>query len=377
MARTTFNRYFETTIPAATVGADPAGVLRAEIQTRLQAIQTNGVNAWETWQTGLSGGNYFPGYTSVSGDIYRSLGDRTLNSGAGDAGIFMGIDAQTATALRFFVAHDYATTGAGTRFASASGLHTLSSLQTSTDMFVAGAVNEYEFVFIVNQGAQWKQLFGGSLLRTHVPGGHSGVAFTTAALTGGGGAQTVTLDRDLAGNLQVGQPVWVYNQTPAGTARRATDIESVTVTAVGSSTVTVSPTSSFDSGAILGLDPCPVYMGHLVGTYNFTNRGDGTLNAGSGSPRPMSAVASNHNPDQSGFHTVTRVQVSGPALNDQSRGTASLLGMATTYGVGANRPTDTVRADFNSSLQFAPFAALGQPYSTWSICIGPYSTVGS
>lgn len=74
--------YFETTLAGS---ADPAGDLRTEIQTRLAAVMSGGTNAWEAYDTGVNGPQLPGGSVAFDANVYRSLGNRGLASGAGDA----------------------------------------------------------------------------------------------------------------------------------------------------------------------------------------------------------------------------------------------------------------------------------------------------
>jgi hypothetical protein len=247
------------------------------LKTRIEAYQSNSTDAWE---------EYDPISTSAGSRdyVFRSLGDRTLASGAGDAALFLRMT-ETATYIDFRGYQDWSTNGSGSGAREAFSLSYCRLTLNSTDTIAYwGVSNEYEFSLVLIQGGTHAFVSFGSPQRTHVPSDGNGICLLSSGASAGSSV-VLSVDRDVSsdvgsGKLTVGQKVWVYNLTATGDALETSTVEIVEVEAVTSNTVTVdSLASNKAAGAIVGLDPCP--MG--VATYTtgdpphyYTNHKDGS-----------------------------------------------------------------------------------------------------
>jgi len=262
--------YFSGTI----TGVNNVEDLFTQLETRVKAYQSNGGDAWEEWDV----------VTATAGlrDItYRSLGDRTLVSGAGDASLLMRMTQNSATAIRWRGYQDWSTTSStGTNeagsAAAASGSWTTLSPTAAIDYF--GVSNEYEFTMVMVQGGAYRIMHFGSPKRMQVPAAAKGVARTSNAETAGASV-VIEVDRDITSTIAVGQRIWVYNVTPTATALRtgAVNLAEVTAKAAGSITVDTLD-NNLDAGAIIGLDPSPMMVGTGTTTITalyFTNHTNG------------------------------------------------------------------------------------------------------
>jgi hypothetical protein len=224
----------------------------------LTAFQSNATDAWEEYA-------FVTLAPLVLFDrVYRSLGDRTLVSGAGDANLFVRI--QRVGFTIYFNAYQDWDTGAetGLREAVVMGGHGV-TLDDAAQIDYWGVRNEYEFVIV------WKQLgisyflVLGSPVRSHVPSLASGIARSTANVTAGAGA-IIPLDRDISAEISVGQRIWVYDVVDTGASFPLlhNNAEIAEVSAVTATNITVvnlaNNHGTATSKSIVGLDPCPMYV---------------------------------------------------------------------------------------------------------------------
>jgi hypothetical protein len=164
------------------------------IETELKAVQSNGGDAWEEYDVINA--------TSPNEDkIFRSLGDRTLVSGAGDAGLFVRLHQFDFNTLEIILYQDWSTNGAGSgaRPSSTSQLR-IDVANTYSEIKWWRASNEYEFFFFWLQANSWKCFWFGNPKRTHVPPAANGIA-RLALDTAAGTDIVFELDRDITANI--------------------------------------------------------------------------------------------------------------------------------------------------------------------------------
>lgn len=271
MARST-GTFFTGTI----TGTNNVEDLQVELETRIKAFQSNGGNAWEEWDL----------ITATAGSrdvVFRSKGDRTLLSGAGDAHLLIRVSQTAATTIRFRAYQDWSnssSTGSNEAGSTATTNGSWTSLSATQDIEFWGISNEYEFTMVMVQGGTYRGISFGSPKRSHVPTLANGIAFTSNAETAGSSV-VIELDRDITANITVGQKIWIYNVTPNATSLRAANLEIVTVDAKAAGSITVDAlANSYDAGAIVGQDPSPMYLTTSqdlsFALCYFTNHADGS-----------------------------------------------------------------------------------------------------
>lgn len=229
------------------------------VVTSLASYQSNSQDAWEEIDTVNA--------TAGSEDrVFQSKGDRTLVSGAGDANLILRVQQISTDDIRFTAYQDWSDVSSTGSNAAGDTSATWLNLNTVSGFRYWGMVNEYEFVFLARQDNLFHYFHCGSPIRSHVPAGADGIAFTTASAAAGSSV-TVTLDRDITSAIRDStasggaQQVWIYNVTPAATALRSATIELATVDTIATGSITfASLSNSFDSGAIVGLDPSGMFV---------------------------------------------------------------------------------------------------------------------
>lgn len=279
--------------------------------------------------------------------------------------------------------HDWATTGADPRFASGGSTAHFITLTASVDIDIFGAVNEYEAWFVYRQGATQRFIAFGSPLAKLPPPGHRGVCFSTQAITGTGSAQTVTVDRDITSRIisDGTESVWIYNQTAAGNAREANTIEIVTVSAASATTIDIDPSGNFATGAIIGLDPCPVYINSSITgltAFQFTTRRDGTLNSQTAVFEPdTQTTEASVDPDPSGFESGVRGIFRNSSPAEGTPGWPVPVAFWTeNSSTPQDRPADENIDNFNPDQKWAPIDGFTPPLG-YNLNFGPYTTVGT
>lgn len=160
--------YFSGTITGSNVVQD----LYTVMKSRLQQFQSNSVDAWEEFDV----------VTATAGSrniVWRSKGDRTLVSGAGDARLFFRMT-EAATQFTFYVYQDWTTDGSGSG-TNEVGLNNAvtrwTGLSATSECDYWGVVNEYEFVMVVLTQGAYLFLWFGSPRRTYIPPNGQGIAF--------------------------------------------------------------------------------------------------------------------------------------------------------------------------------------------------------
>lgn len=253
--------HFAGSLPAAGSVSAQADALYAALETQINAYQSNATDAWETLQV-------ITAAASTRDLVFRSVGDRTLASGAGDTRLFLRMTRSGSNAIQLLGYQDWSTTdtaGAHQTFLNQISISTVDPVDYWT------TYNEYEFHIVVNQGSGWTFAGFGNPDRAFTPASVAGAAFTTAALSPGSNV-TVNVDRDLTSTMRANTPVLIINQTASGSSLESEAIELATITNVTATQVTFSSiASAHPSGSLFGVDPaCNVVWAVL-------NNGDPTL----------------------------------------------------------------------------------------------------
>jgi hypothetical protein len=364
MARST-GQFFYGSLPTAVSGQSAA--IFNTLTSEFTAFLSGGVAAWTQ------------NNVTSTDRVFISKGDRTLVSGAGDAHLVVQMTLSTNT-LAFRTYQDWSTlSSTGTRVSVNSS--TISTTLSDTDAVSWwGVRNEYEITFVLLQGGPHRCFSFGSPMRSHIPAAASGIALTTASASTGSSI-TLSLDRDLTGSIQVGQTIWVYDVTPVATALRTDVTEVCTVTSVGPSTVTVQTlANNHQTGAIVGLDPSPMYLGQCSSTSGFqtvytTNRLNGAYGSATTNTAGLHPVL-NATPIVEGDNdpAPTNYYVGGySALYDTVVSVGGYRGRPehiSWWPVGTQQNGDRMIPNFNSAAAIKIFpTALAQ--SSFGLGIGP------
>lgn len=284
----------------------------------LTAYQNNSQDAWEEIDVVNATSNR-------QEIVYQSRGDRTLGpSGEGDANLIIKVQQFSDTDIYFDAYQDWSTNSStGSRNAGGSSTR-WTGIDENASYRYWYLSNEYEFVFLLKQEHVWYYVHFGSPIRRHIPSVAEGIAFTTASASSGSSV-TVALDRDITASIVDSsdpngpQRVWIYNVTPVGNALRASTVDVTTVNAITSTTITfASLANNFDSGAIVGLDPSPMFLvalsgrstgGSLDSALYFTNTTVGTY-----------TNVSTHTGDYENFLSPFGTPVTSPGFDGLLRG---------------------------------------------------------
>lgn len=363
-------------------GVIPAGggTQQAFIDTiiaQLTAFQSNGEQAWELADLIASGANYEA--------VFHSVGDRSLGSGSnkGDTDIWVYFHKRTADDYDIRVAQDYSpTTGVWL-----TGLHQ----EAGTGSFEVNlpdaasvdwwcVVNEYEFVFVFLTGGTYNMLHFGQTIRPYSDA-LNGVARITSQ-SGTGNGVVIGTDRDISGSIEVGQYVWLVNQTPDATGIQAVSNDAVEVIAVGSSSITVDGVvGTFAVGSLVGIDPAPTFVRTAsTNAPYFVSSGDGSYSS------PTASIASLVNPGATaltegdydpgydqlyvGFQPyAVMATVTGP------KGMRGKFQHVRAFTYGAQADQDIMQVDFDSAQEWKLFVSSGGTmFTNWGTGIGPGAT---
>jgi hypothetical protein len=361
--------YFTGQITGTAVRNDFYAALRTQIGT----YQSNSTNAWEEYEVL----NSTPGTRDI---VFRSLGDRTLVSGAGDAGLFVRLTEVTTLTIDIKVYQDWSTLdSAGAREASNTTYLRWTLPSNTADLDYWGAQNEYEFALIARQSSTFRVLHFGSPQRTHVPSDGRGVGFTTGAATAGSSV-VLSVDRNFSSSLTVGQKIWIYNQTAAGNTLESSTVEIVEVEAVSTSTVTIDTLAANKAtGAIIGLDPCPMFgffYLSTIGSYympNLSDGSDGTATTAGLAWMSALITEANHDPGNSGlYHGLQGIMVNPATGKGDPRGISELL---TIWPEGTQVDEDRMLTDYAGSASGAwkVFPSISG-VAGWATAVGPGAT---
>jgi hypothetical protein len=320
MARST-GQYFSGTLP--TVGSGQRNNFFSQLKFEIEAFQSAGVDAWEEFDV-------LDAAPVPRNEIWRSLGDRNLVAGAGDANLFFQLELRLDNFFYMNAWQDWETAvGTGIR-----GAQTVSGLSFTLDdtgqLDYFGVRNEYEFSLAFVQSGTRYLLGFGSPIRNHIAPATRGIARATGNVVAGGPV-VIPLDRDISSLIKVGQFVWVYDiVTPGSPFPGGHDnAEIAVVTAVTATNITVlslvNNHGTATSKAIIGLDPCPMYMFFAQATSNpaaiyLTNRLDASyggagLNTGTIIPQTAGVTEAENDPASTNQHvgvTGAMVPAAGP-----------------------------------------------------------------
>jgi len=279
----------------------------AKFLEKLAAIQSNSVQAWEQVWT-----------DSVDKFVFHSVGDRNLGSGSnvGDTDLWVYIYVPSGDNGRFRLdaMQDFSPTDGYPngcyRQAYETGLQ-VSYFDDSTTLRWWSIMSPYMVIFVWEQDGTYEVLWFGTTMPTFHDA-LSGVARITSQ-SGTGNGVTIGLDRDISDKIQVGQIVWLVNQTPDSTSIQEVGIDIVRVTAISSSQATVDGvTNTYAVGSLFGVDPAAMYIGN-EGQYCYgTHNPDGSyiLNNNQAYATIKDAapgiVEADHDPDPNGLYWAFR-----------------------------------------------------------------------
>jgi hypothetical protein len=409
MARST-PTYSSGSIPA---GTDNINLLYVQLRTTLGSITTGGSRtdgpkaAWVEYDVRDATVGQEDIVWHTSGDASNLGAQETVTPAAsdsyfdnGDIDVFLRAN-QVAAGINFYIYQDYCRVDSTeNRECPYSGTQQAGSQwagMNDTDPILWYAViNEYEIAFIaIQDGDVW-------ILHAGVPyrwtsNKLNGVA-RISTTTGSTGNVTIDLDRDIAANITVGQPIWLQNRTPElGDAGSVTDdfCEIVTVTAVDSinKTITVSGVTNgvYQVGSLVGLDPSPAFLFAHKNTmstyYHTTSRSDAS---------PVGAPPNVGNNYAYGWNKLYVFHAGGQPLEsdvDPMLGNSLYIGshaqligndtgvktlrglpeLITFWSIGTQVDGDRMLPDFNSALAYKIFPTL-EVNTNWACAIGPGAT---
>jgi hypothetical protein len=323
------------------------------LETQLATYQTNAVDAWQVFDD-------IDPALATRDRVWQSRGDRTLASGAGDTRLYIRIQRTSAMQLGYGVYQDWATltsTGSRNPFTDTQNFN-------ATELNYFFCYNEYEFHFVVNQGASWTYTAWVNPARLHIPTQVNGVAFTTAVASAGSSV-TVNLDRDISSNIVVGQRVFIMRQTDPGTALEPDGIELPEVTAVTASSITFDAlATSFVGGSIVGLDPA-CFGAESIGNGGptYANTHDASGNSLANANQSMQGEffdeigETAEDPAFTGFFQGSRMQMrdSGSVTLGSWRGESDCV---VYWGVNGQTDPNDIMRDVDSGDGYRPFPQL-------------------
>ena len=359
------------------VGSGQVENVHSTLRTELKAYQSNSTDAWAEVDVVDS-------TPATYNSVFHSIGDRTLGSGsnAGDTDLFCRIY-KSSTTIYFVPYQDWTTDsgGSGQRPANSTTYNKISMNDTSAvDWWRVS--NEYEFSFLVRQDGVFNWAWMGHPIRPYAPGltGRARVSVATSTT----GSVTISLDRDIrsggeggAGDdIQVGQNVWLLNQTPDAAALKSAYTEIVEVTAVTSNSITVSGVANqpYEIGSLVGLDPAPMGCfveadGDTTVTWVQDRNTDYTINGKRGPVEHEGQILSEaaHDPGADGlfpiFDAIMRVNT---GTNGQGlRGYSDIVGFTP---VGTQTDNDRMLDEIKTAKGWKVFPSLLN--SSHAACIG-------
>jgi len=224
-------------------GTTNRATLAALIRSKLASVISNGEAAWQLADT-----------PAANKYVYHSVGDRNLGSGAnkGDTDIWILID-ESVLQPTYYPYYDWSPTSHTGHQGALTARNGLIQIDDTTDVKWICVVDEYSFWMFTEQGATHYFLGFGLPLRNIVPE-LAGVGRLVSDLSDTGEV-TVTVDRDLTGQLRVKQKLHIMNQTPDGEALEDAHVDVVTLEEINGTSLTLSGvTQSFSAGSLVGLD---------------------------------------------------------------------------------------------------------------------------
>ena len=237
------------------------GIFEAVVDL-LESAVSNGVQAWELIDT-ING---TPGVRDV---VYYSPGDRRLGGGDGDVDLFVRLT-EGATTIMVRAYQDWSTDShSGSREAGATGNGNSqwTSMSASTSVFFCGLANAYGLIcgYRLSTTLQGRVLYFGNPIRVMVPPSRRGRGRLSAGVSSG--ATALPVDRNLVGQIQPGQKIWVYQTTPPGDSLVSPTVDLLTIDSLSASQIVTTTGVSQDlaAKALVGFDPSACYCGARVG----------------------------------------------------------------------------------------------------------------
>lgn len=352
-------------------GADYNYQLINVIRAGLKAYLSGGTPAWVDYDIVIP--------TLGSADyVLKSVGDPSLGIAGtlGDTSIYVRLVQDIGNSrFKINIFQDWSTD-------SHTGLRETSALYNpvvSGDIEWFLSVNEYGFVLVYVQGGIWQICQAGCLIRPF-SAAINGVGRVLTA-TSGTGTVVVALDRDISANIQIGQKVWLVNQTPLAAALATDYTELVSVSGVSSSTITVTGVTNtpYKIGSLVGIDPMPVFV-HTGANLSlpsgsiayFTNDRDGS---GSGGTYGyfgllMSFDETLEDPSFDGLYVANPIVINMAATSLTGfRGFIGTRLFACSNGTFVDK--DTMKIDFDAAQVYKIFPSLSNPVGSWCPAIGP------
>lgn len=369
--------YFAGSIPAFPTTADISVALYDAILTEWQDFESAATTAWETYDN-----------MGTRDNVLRSVGDRSLVSGAGDMRDFKRLR-KSGDDIYLRGYQDWTTASGGSGSRATTEILVNSSLDPSGNAVTYyGMRNEYEFSFFWTQNDDvndiWSMMACGSPYRTHVPPSCDGIAFTTALATAAGGSNVViSLDRNIVPAIRVSpfqQKAWIY-EIADGAALPSATVEVLNVEAITASTITLKILSNKKAGSIVGLDPCPSYVwviGSGGSSGEWVNRSTGAAGGSATVFTPIARAlhaATNEDPSVSGLRRGVRIEA-----RDDTNPTDGFRGLlqhivGVSYASAADAGTDKARVNFDDSKIFRIFSGLEASGGQFRVSIGPGAPV--
>ena len=363
--------YDAGTIPAA--GSGNIDLWKAKLIEKLTEHQSGGVDAWELADQIDTGVNYEA--------VFHSVGDRSLVSGAGDADIWVWIHQRSNDDFQVRCAQDYSpTTGTwpGGAYREAGTGDFVTNVGDAQEIDWFSVCNEYEFHFIWVQGGSWHAVSFGQLIRPYSEA-LNGVARITSQ-SGTGNGVVIGVDRDITSNLEVGQTVWLLNQTPDGVGIQSVGIDLVEVTAKAAGSITVDGvTNTYAVGSLIGLDPCPLFVKNTasVTTYH-AQKMDGSYASTTGQAgqavNPLTPLVTEADFDPG----VDQLYYGGQPFVKMSTFPSGFRGKfqhARIFTEGTQADQDIMQVDYDAAQQWKAFISSGVTwFSSYCTGYGPGAT---
>lgn len=336
---------------------------------KLTEFQSGGTDAWELT-------NQFDVGASYDG-VFHSVGDRTIAGGSGDTDIWIRLRMSSGT-VYVQGAQDFSTIAASWtagryREINSSGTGSIDDT-TAIDWF--SVVNEYEFHFVWLQGGAWHSLSLGSLIRPYSDA-IGGVGRITSQ-SGTGNGVVLGIDRDLTNDIQVGQKVWLVNQTPDGSALQSVGIDIVTVTAKTASTLTVDGvTNTYAVGSLVGWDPCPTFVKPSTSTtVCFGQKLDGSWSSSNGQIGYIHNIIDNVGITESDFDPGLDGLYAGGdcgvVMNSYPQGYRGKFQLVQIFTLGTQTDMDLMQVNFDATQQYKVLTSSGASwFSSYATGFGP------
>ncbi|NJN95361.1 MAG: hypothetical protein HC875_15260 [Anaerolineales bacterium] len=370
---------------------------------------TNGQPSWEVFTGSID--LPFTGTTpNTRITTFKSVGDKTLGSGSliGDANIYLQLFQPTAfsnnvSSLSLVALQDYSqVNNSGTGYTITASAATIPfSIYGNFKLEYALLVDEYEIILAIYQRNASLQdsiiIIGAGQLNRVYPEPISGIA-RIASGTSTTGTVVLQLDRDIRGTgstpqLQVGQKVWIVNQTPSGSALVAPRVEIVHVSGITANTITVTGVLNqpYFSGSLVGYDPCPLYSIRFNGSsatpsaYTTTQPNGASVSLLGSANHQATLVPwcidnnDTDGPSYDGYYRISPIKVFNSFTNfNGNRGSMGLLkGISKGIsGKGSKLVINSLTGSGAVSGSYLCFAEIGG-FSSMDLVIGPCIMTGA